>query len=448
MRASAFAYAGSGQDIVVTRPQRLVLALVALVPYHGLLQIIPHTTAVRAWKEALIVAALVATFIAPATARGPRGRRIPQWSIPLASFIIVGVASAAAQHNITALYGLKVYFLAVALPLVLWRCPFDAAERNRFVTILMVNGVIAALVGIAQQLIGADRLHALGYEYNSVIRFTGDFLRSFSTFDQPFAFAYFEMIVLVVCLPVALSDRLSRRNRAFLVLTPVLVGGLLTTFTRGAWLGAAVGLAVIATQRLRGRVVLLLAGAAAAAAVAVVVLPDRFVEPATQAQSADSRLDRWRDNVDELLDRPGGHGIGTTGATAAKLNELGYRSGTVFQPDNHYFTVGFELGLPGLAWFIITVGTVLWWIQRAAGRLGGADRALAVGASALVVAALVACMAATFFQIFPSDVLVWTIIGVISAAAPESTSRQKLVRKHSARETLPGGSSIAAGRAG
>src|SRR6266550_462955 len=46
-------------------PQLGVLVLVAVAPFNGLLLIVPHPVVVNGWKEALVIATLLATFMAP-----------------------------------------------------------------------------------------------------------------------------------------------------------------------------------------------------------------------------------------------------------------------------------------------------------------------------------------------------------------------------------------------
>ena len=158
------------------RPQRGILLLALLVPFDGLLLLAPPgLPALSAgWKEALLLGTLVASFLAPKEARGPR-RPLPRWAPAVAALLLVSVASGLAVGGIQALWGLKVAFFFVLVAIVLWRCPLDAGERDRLVTILLVVGVVTALYGIAQQGMGHQRLHAMGYEYNTVIRTTRGF---------------------------------------------------------------------------------------------------------------------------------------------------------------------------------------------------------------------------------------------------------------------------------
>jgi hypothetical protein len=405
--------------LVVRRPQLGVLALIALVPYHGLLTIVPHPTIVQAWKEALTVLTLGATFVAPA-ARAKGRRPLPSWTIAVAGLLAIALCSAVYVGGLTGIYGLKIYFFYVLVAIAVWRCPLNAIERDRLVTILMVNGVITAVYGIAQQVLGGARLNQLGYPYNTTIRFTGSFLRSFSTFDQPFSFGFFLMVVLLVCIPVVLQDPLRRRNQLFLLLMPIVGIGLLTSIVRGAWLGFAVGLAYLGIHRYR---VLLLA--IPLGLTALLFLPPDFAQSALSGTSSQQRATGWAENIHVITSHPLGAGIGTTGAIAEKVQLLTNKTVDYYQPDNYYFLVAYELGMLGLWWHFLLLGSAFGSARAASTKLKGPDSAFAAGTAAVVVAAVAASVMATLFQIPPFDVLWWVLLAVVATTVvtdDESTS--------------------------
>src|SRR5262245_44269528 len=65
---------------LVERPQRGVLLLAALIPFDGLHEIVAYPSG---WKEAVVLATLAATFLAPPAARAASGRRLPGWAIAI-----------------------------------------------------------------------------------------------------------------------------------------------------------------------------------------------------------------------------------------------------------------------------------------------------------------------------------------------------------------------------
>jgi putative inorganic carbon (HCO3(-)) transporter len=399
---------------VAGRPQRGVLLLAALVPFHGLLLIVPAPTVVSGWKEALVLVTLAATVVAPPQARAPAGRRPPPWTLAVVGLVALGVLSAVVVGGLQAAVGMKTLFFYVLVTVAVWRCPLDAAERDRLVSVLMACGVITAVVGIAQQVVGGAVLNSLGYEYNSAIRTTGGMLRSFSTFNQPFGFGFFLMVVILVGLPVALADRGRRRNQAFLLALPVLGVALGFTFVRGAWIGVAVGLAYLGSTRQPALLLTIPLGL-----VALLLLPQELAAPALSSSSSVERVESWRERASQMADAPLGTGVGASGSASEKVAKLGGGDDR-YQPDNYYFKVLLELGVLGLWLFLLLLGSLFFTARSAASRLGGRDGAFAGGVAATVVAVAVASLVATYLEIFPMDVYFWLFAGVVAACVAES----------------------------
>ncbi|CAN5711402.1 hypothetical protein BH24ACT3_BH24ACT3_09350 [soil metagenome] len=414
---------------VLARPQRGILLLVAIVPFDGLLLLVDEPGLVPGWKEALTVLTLAATFVAPRHARAARMRpRRPGWLPAVIGWVAVGVAPAVAFGGLSGLYGFKItYFYLLAL-WALWRCPFDAGERDRLVSVLMVTGFVTAVYGIVQQAMGAEALAALGYPYNETIRFIGSNVRSFSTFVQPFPFAYFLMVVILVGLAVALDDPRRARNRVFLLCLPVFAAGITTPIVRGAWIGLAVGLAYLGFRRYK---VLLLIFPLAL--VTALLLSGSAAESAFSSQSGVDRTTGWQANLDQVVESPLGVGIGTTGATADKVVELSGTDDEVYNPANQYFLTLYELGALGLWWMLLLFVGVFLAAHHASSTLVGESAALARGTGAMVLAAAAASLVSTYLQIFPMEVLWWVLIGAVATAVADEQLHPERVSTREAR---------------
>ena len=221
--------------------------------------------------------------------------------------------------------------------------------------ILMVAGAVTAAWGLVQQA-HRDREPCATWATGTT-RPSGSaasFMRSFSTFLQPFPFAFFLMIVVLVGIPIALNDPARLRNRVFLFLLPLYGLGMLVAVVRGAWIGTAVGTALAGhpppPHPPAGH-------------------PDRGDRAARSGRAPRGRTrprppraspgQTWTDNLYEIGDHPFGIGIGTAGAAARQDQRAGGRSsaGTssrgraataAYQPDNQYFLFTLELGLAGL----------------------------------------------------------------------------------------------------
>jgi hypothetical protein len=405
---------------IVTRPQRGVLLLAALVPFDGVLAILPVPGVAVAWKEMLVGVTLVATFLCPAAARAGRGRARPGWVLAAAAFVVVGLVWAVVRHDLQGLIGLKTDYFYVLVPIAIWRCPLAARERDRLVSILMVTGFVCAAVGLVQQVVGGAALNQLGYPYNETIRFAGGNLRSFSTFDQPFPFALFLMVVLLVCVPVALARPERARNRMFLLATPVYALGLLSAFVRSALLGLAIGLLYLGLRRYR---VLLLGFPLALVAVVLVgTVGGATTGPFSSGESLRARSVGWEENVVQLGRHPLGAGIGEVGGAAAKAATFTTVTDQ-YQPDNYYFKTVYELGVLGLWMFVLLLVAAFLEVHHAGNRIRGPDQPLLDGIGAQVLAAATASLVSSYFEIFPVDVMFWLLLGVAATVIADERMR-------------------------
>jgi len=391
---------------IAERPQRGLLLLVALAPFDGLRIIAPEVSV--AWKFVLLGGTLAATFVCPTSARARQHARIPTLVVPVAGFVLVALLSAAAVGGAQALVGLKLDFVYLLAGVAVWRCPFDARERDRFVTILMVTGFVCSIIGLAQQLVGPAQLNAWGYPYNDTIRFSGSWFRSFSTFDQPFPFALFLALVIVVGLAVALENPKRFRNHAFLMLMPVYGAGLLFSFVRSAFVALLVGLLYLA---LRGSRIIL--AMLPLVLVGFLVLGSGVNDSVTGASSLHARTSGWQANIDKVIEHPRGAGIGSTGSAAEKLVEL-RKATDAYQPDNYLFKTLYELGPLGL-WLVVLILIATFGTASAlARRLRGVDAAFCDGLAAGVLGVAAASLFATYLEIFPLDLLFWLTLGLLA----------------------------------
>ncbi len=436
------AVAGAALVALTVRPQRGLIVLAALLPFDGLLLLVPGGERLGPWKEVALLLVAASALAAPASARRRRdGAGRPtvnrSWVFAAVAFVVLTVTVTAtrlltgaftgadpAPSALVALVGLKVDFFYVLVPLVLWRCPFDRAERDRLVSVLMATGVVVALVGVAQQAAGPERLHALGYEYNDAIRFSGGLLRSFSTFTQPFSFGLYVMVVVLVGLPVALADRTRLRNRLFLLATPLLVVGMVTSVVRGALLGLVVGVGFLAWWRHRG-----LAHTLVPVGLVTLALPAAVLGPLASGTSLGERTTGWSQIGGLVVDAPLGHGAGATGAAAAKAVEMGaaphqvlVSNGAPYQPDSYYVKTLLELGPLGL-WLLLLIVAAALAVSVGAARSGPVpDQPLAAGVAATLVAAAAASLVSTYLEIFPLDFYFWLLLGVLLCLEPSSRS--------------------------
>jgi hypothetical protein len=422
---------------VYRRPQRGILLLAMLTPLHGLLAILPLPGIATAWKEGLLI--LTAICAVMRRSRTPVWNRtaplFAPWWPAVALWLAFGAASALFTFGVLGFVAIKVTYFFVSIVVVLWFAPFDARDRDHFVSILMGMAALASVVGIGQLIVGPGFLVSLGYQWGREVRTSGGLLRTFSTFVQPFPFGLYVMLAILVGGAVALAEPSRRRNQLFLWLIPVMTVAMASSIVRAAILGLVLGVLWLAV--LRFRILLLpLAVGGLAVGIAVPLVPS-ISKVFLSSSSLGERSAGWSDIISSILIHPIGLGLGSSGAAADRMSTA---SGTTiygvsmnYQPDNYYVKMLLELGPIGL-WLILTVFlTALVWTTRLAWTLPGRDGALALGISAAIVAGMAACMVATYLEIFPIDVYFWLFLGVIGCAAAQHDSR----RQPSITERLP-----------
>jgi O-antigen ligase len=403
---------------VYQRPQRGILILVTLLPFDGMLKALGPGW-LNPWKQAMILALLFLTFLCPPEARAQGKRKMPSWIWPFAVLLAMGLLSAVFVDVNTALTGLRLSYFSALIGLTIWRCPLSRRERDHLVTIFVVLGIVTSLVGIWQQAVGHEYLHSLGYQYDDNIRFTsGMTLRSFSTFNLPFSFGFYLMLVILIALPMALAEPRRLRNKIFFLSLPLLSVGLLFSFVRGAMLGLAVGLLYLAFHRYK----LLVYGIPIVLVAALFIPSGANVSNAVfSSTSFNARTVSWSDRIDQFAQSPlFGTGIGTTGAAAEKAAFLNNKDpNATYYPDNSWLKVAFELGIFALWFFFIWLISVFLFTRKAERRVEGIDKDFISGVTAQLLAIMISALVATYLELAPMDQLFWVMITIVATMAPE-----------------------------
>lgn len=412
---------------IYQRPQRGLLVLAAGTPFQGLIVLLPAIPYLAGWKEAVVLFTLLATFISPTRQRS-RGIVIPWWPA-LLILVIFGVISGLVAYGLLGLIAVKVSFFYTLLLVILWRSPFTAGDRDRLVSVVLTVAVINAVYGLVQQAVGPDRLVGWGYRYNQEVRTaSGNILRSFGTFNQPFPYAFFLMMAILLVGAVSLSDPSRRRSRIYFAVLPLLLAGMAVSVVRASYIGLFFGVVVLGI--LAHRWILRVVAVAAVLAIPLIlaIVPASTVSTILSGASFRTRAGGWEYAINTILTHPLGSGLGSSGAAAAKLvfselqvppnvavridGAVAFAIGVPYQPDNYYVKMLIEFGPIGLWLFAIilvsAIATTAYIGRHAALRF---DSGFALGVSVTVVAAVVASFAATYFEIFPMDVFFWLLLG-------------------------------------
>jgi len=95
---------------LLSRPQRGILLLAALVPFDGLLLLVPEGGWLEPWKEILVLATFGAALVSSSSAPRQRGGRVPEWFPAAAGLVLLGVVSALVAADVRGLVGFKIDF--------------------------------------------------------------------------------------------------------------------------------------------------------------------------------------------------------------------------------------------------------------------------------------------------------------------------------------------------
>ena len=208
----------------------------------------------------------------------------------------------------------------------------------------------------------------------------------------------------------------SRRAAALLpfAVVPLAAWALVVSQTRGAWLGALVGLATLAATRAPR----LLAAVATAVVLLLVLRPAALGERLTvhDASSVD-RYYMWQAGLDMVIDRP----VFGQGPGMIIVNYPRYRWPEAPNPQaphlhNNPLQIAAERGVPGLVfflwWFAAALAAALDEARRTRGApAGGADaRAAAAAAGALAVLAAVFAAGLVEYNLGDSEVLMLVLL--------------------------------------
>lgn len=278
-----------------------------------------------------------------------------------------------------------------------------------------LDRVLMALVGIMT----ASSLFALAARFTgaSASIIAGGVARTSGTFDDPNIFGTALVTALAVAAALWLED--PRWRRPWLVgALPVMLAALAFTFSRGAFLGLAVAVAVllagsrvsVATKTGIVTVAVLVTALAGTA-----LLSDKFVQDKILGIADDpstmSRVYMWQSSLAMARAYPLGIGLGEFDRVYPAFRVAGTYSGLI-QSHNGYLTLLVELGVLGLvayAWFAWRWGSLHRHLMS--GR-SAAVRALALGAVASAVA--IAAQSFTYSLEFSKPLWVTFALGVLA----------------------------------
>lgn len=401
-------------------PWLIWIPLAALLPFTSAIHLGPASA-----TDLLLAAAVALWFF-----DGARRHQLPLAGSPIllvvALYVVVMTASAFGATNLGEAAREVIKWAELLFFLLIASAMLDL-QRAQWVAAAAVAGATAqAALGLYQFIFG------IGPEFFIVL---GRFMRAYGTFGQPNPFAGYLGLVLPVALSLALwgwqQVTSARRQRwaapmhrwqalawalFYSAATLLIAAGILASWSRGAWLGAACGVLVVLV--LRSRTAALLSGAALLIVLAALLLgaftpdvipkpiaarmqdvpayfglTDILSEPLTDENfSVVERLAHWV-AAQRMWERAPWLGVGPGNyATIYPEVRLPKWEDALGHAHNVYLNVLAETGLLGFAAYIGLMVTALVWTwgrARKAARSGSDDghwlAALAVGVVGVLV---------------------------------------------------------------
>lgn len=383
MRASAFKYR------VLTLVTSLTMLIILIMPFHAFLTVwgsslVGHYTALRLWKETLLLICIIGTIYLVMTDGKIRSHTLTRRLVWLIfAYIAVNIiwgALAFHQHTLTAKalgYGLVVNLRFLIFFLITWAVALRTSRlRRNWQWLVLAPAAVVVAFGLLQVLVlPRDFLSHFGYGPNTITPFetinhNTQYIRIASTLRGANPLGAYIMV------PISLLAGLLITGRRSWPYVSLFIGSLLTlffSFSRSAWIGAALALTVISIHYLDRKYV----KQAIAAVVCVIVVATtvfgvfewhhntRFqniflhtqTHSAVKATSDQGHIAGLRAGTHDLVHQPFGRGPGSAGPASV------YNTGSPRIAENYFLQIGQETGWVGLILFVlinIGVGYILW----------------------------------------------------------------------------------------
>lgn len=396
----------------VTRPHALVIGLALILPI-GLLTVGP--------LEVVQLAMLTVVVAVLAPAALARTVSLPPWQVgvPLMAMVLAAALATSAARDPDAAFRLDVRIVLEVL--------LVAALTTTLTTTRQVHQVALALV-VTGGVISAWALLTSG---DATLYLGGAVVsnRALGPFGQPneLGLVVASLLVLAAGLGVATSSRATRLLCA--VAAALLLGALLLSFSRGAWIGAGVGLAWLALFNPAARRPLVRLAAVGAVGLVLLTAIGSSLSASLAARLSsigqpssnpyDERTLIWAEALRQIQDRPvSGQGPGAY-PTAAQ-SALGGVGLSAEHAHQLFLTVAAEYGLFGLTTLLALIcGLVFLGTGARVPRAGAIDRRDGATLQPALVATLVAVTAHGLLD-YPlrngvGSALVWLLVGLLVA---------------------------------
>jgi hypothetical protein len=255
--------------------------------------------------------------------------------------------------------------------------------------------------------------------------------RSGSFLASPLTLAFYLATAGAFAIGLARAVRARWRSLA-IVGAALCFAGVAVTVTRSGYIGASVGAvaAVALATRNPGRRFALVGLVTVGIGVAVVGSIASGNEALLRSHETGSHTNALQEDIDLILARPLGHGIGTTDYVAQRFRDVVGSSGQ--STESAFLAKGVEGGIPALVLYLIVIYVVLMRLRtvrrRCNSRGDPSGAALAAGAIGSVLA-LMGCSLFLGIEELVVEVVVWGAVGIAVAYAAAEPLDQRTSRR-------------------
>jgi O-Antigen ligase len=375
-------------------------------------------------KDAITLAAITAAAVLVIQRAGEGHRQTGDFWIGAMVLFVIGLYFVNIGGRLERDVAWAQGFRLISEPLLLLVVGFLLPQPRRVlrwaIVSIVATGVFVALVGIAQQALGEERLIELGYSYTIQVRSIGDRLRSFGTMDESFAYAAFLLLALVALL-IGM-----RRGIPAAIAGCVIALGLLFSYVRTALVIAIALLGLWLWRSQRPTIAAFLLGAAVMAAAAILIWSSGGTETRTVRAgpslflTINGRTEGWKVVLDSPRTWAVGKGVGEVGVAAERATYSVSRrerdESDVSAVDSGYFALIADVGFIGLVAFLALAGRLFVLAKHAI------DRGIAEGwlAAGFLLVILLDAVTRDSFTGFPTAFLGLLLVGLSLAAAREA----------------------------
>jgi len=348
-----------------------IAALLVGMPFHALVvtvsgNFLGNRAIWQSWKEVLIVL-LTSAALWLFWQNKKRNFSLHAANIAALLVIVLGVAITlfARVDVVQALFGYKVVLLPIVLYLIVQLADARLSEEHLLKLVLWPSYIVATLAILQEFFIPLSWWSALGYNDSTIrplqlVDPAVKSIRAFASLGGPNQLGAYLIFPTILSLVYALRSRKWQYGVGALVL----LTGLITSFSRSAWIGLIVALFaaifIFGNKLVRLITVTLVAIGVGLLFSVAQTLPARLSN--TQAQyfllhgryndareiegSDYGRIQALNKAVDSIKDHPWGNGLGTAGPAS-------FVSSQPVITENWYLQIVIEIGLIGLVLFAV-----------------------------------------------------------------------------------------------